>query len=171
MVKMKVKVVGLEQSTMHPMVIITDYDEKGYIPILIGPTEADAIRRGLAGEKVARPFTHELVKGILDAVGVRIDRVVIHDLRDEVYFARIYLKTKNGEVDIDARPSDSIALAVRTGAPIYVTDEVAARAVIENRPYDDKELEDFRRFLEEVTPEDFVRNFRAGNQENTKAGD
>lgn len=168
---MKVKVVGLDQSTMHPIVIITDYEEKGYIPILIGPTEADAIRRGLVGEKVARPFTHELVKGMLDAVGAKVDRVVIHDLQDEVYFARIYLKFRGGEVDIDARPSDSIALAVRMDAPIYVTDEVAARAVIENQPYDDKELEDFRRFLEKVTPDDFARNFRAGNQENTKAGD
>ena len=128
MVRMKVKVVGLDQNNMVPVVIITDRDENGFIPIVIGPAEASAISNGLEGRKYERPMTHDLMKNLIDSLNAKVDRIVIHDLRDETYYARIYLKTKDGEIDVDARPSDAIALALRIDAPIYVSEEVAAVA-------------------------------------------
>lgn len=160
MVRMKVKVVGLDQNTMVPVVIITDRDEKGFIPIVIGPAEAGAISEGLEGKKRSRPMTHDLIKNVIDTLNAKVDRVVIHDLRDETYYARIYLKTRDGELDVDARPSDAIALALRADAPIYVSEEVAARALQVNQPLEDEDMEEFRKFLETVTPEDFQRNFQ-----------
>lgn len=160
MVRMKVKVVGLDQNTMVPVVIITDFEEKGFIPIVIGPAEANAINHGIEGKKSPRPMTHDLLKNVIDSFNAKVDRIVIHDLRDETYYARIYLKAQDGERDIDARPSDAIALALRTGAPIYVTEKVAVQALQVNRPLEDEEMEEFRKFLEGVTPEDFLRNLK-----------
>ncbi len=161
MVRMKVKLVGLDQNTMLPVVVITDREEKGFIPILIGPAEAEAIRRVLVGEKYPRPLTHDLMKHLVDAFNAKVDRVVIHDLHDDTYYARIYLKTREGVTDVDARPSDAIALALRADAPIYISEEVAAKALIENKPIDDKEMEEFRKFLDNLTPEDFQRHLKA----------
>lgn len=157
---MKVKVVGLDQNTLIPVVVITDMEESGFIPILIGPAEAQAISTHLDKSKPQRPMTHDLLKNILDELDVRVERIVISDLREEIYYARVLLKTEKGTFEIDARPSDAIALAVRADAPIYVSEEVAARAVISNKQPDDEEMEAFRRFLEEVNPEDFQRNLR-----------
>jgi Uncharacterized conserved protein len=160
MVRMKVKVVGLDQNNMVPVVIITDRDENGFIPIVIGPAEAAAIRNGLEGRKHERPMTHDLLKDMIESLGAKVDRVVIHDLRNETYYARIYLKTRDGEIDIDARPSDAIALALRTDAPIYISEEVAAVALMVNKPQEDEEMEEFRKFLDSVTPEDFKQLFQ-----------
>ncbi|HET7559960.1 MAG TPA: bifunctional nuclease family protein [Limnochordia bacterium] len=159
---MKVKVVGVDQHHLRPVVVITDTEEKGYMPILIGDAEAKAIRRALAGEPVPRPMTHDLFKDVLDSFGAKVEKVVIHDLKDETYFARIYLRTRDGLVDIDARPSDAIAVSLRTNAPIFVSEDVAAQALIANGPVADDELETFRRFLDKLTPEDFERNLSAG---------
>ncbi|MGI6037547.1 MAG: bifunctional nuclease family protein [Limnochordia bacterium] len=156
MVKMKVKVVGIDQSSMLPVVIITDDAERGFIPIVIGPAEANAITLQMEGIKPPRPITHDLLKNILDGFNARVERVVITDLRDETYFARIYLQTPQGKIDIDARPSDAIALALRTDAPIYITEAVASKAMIHTG--EDEELAAFREFLEHVKPEDFRRD-------------
>ena len=157
MVRMKVKVVGLDQHSMVPVVVITDHDEKGFIPILIGPVEAGAISTGLQGKKYERPMTHDLITDMIDKLGAKVERIVIHDLKNETYYARIELSTEDGEVDVDARPSDAIAIALRTDAPIFVSDKVAARALQVNQVDEDDEMADFRRFLEDVTPEDFKR--------------
>lgn len=161
MVRMKVKVVGLEQHTLNPVVIITDTNETGYIPILIGPSEAYAISQGLEGHKLPRPMTHDLLHNVIETLGAKVERIVIHDLKDETYYARIHFDTPNGKLDVDARPSDAIALAVRSDAPIYISDEVAAKAVIANKAMDE-EMEEFRRFLDSVSPEDFQRNIQEG---------
>jgi len=160
MVWMKVKVVGLHQDSMVPVVIITDREEKGFIQIAIGPAEAAAISHGYEGRKHPRPLTHDLLKNVIEAFNAKVDKIVIHDLRDETYYARICLKTKDGEMEIDSRPSDAIALAVRTDAPIYVSEEVVAKALQVIEPPRDEDMEEFRKFLETVTPEDFQRNFR-----------
>lgn len=159
MVRMKVKVVGLEQHSMNPVVIITDPDEKGFIPILIGPSEAQAISQGMEGQKMPRPMTHDLLKNVIDGLGASVNRIVIHDLKDETYYAKILLNNGHGQVEIDARPSDAIALALRVDAPIYVSEEIAAKAVIANTVADE-EMEAFKRFLEDLTPEDFQRNLK-----------
>lgn len=158
MIKMKVKIVGMDQNTMIPVVVITDPEEKGFIPILIGHAEAAAILSELEGTRPQRPMTHDLLKNTLDALDAKVDRVVICDLKDETYFARIVVSTPDGEKELDARPSDAIALALRAQADVYVSEEVAARALISNKPIDDSEMEDFRKFLETVKPEDFQKH-------------
>jgi len=163
MVRMKVKVVGIDQYSHNPVVIITDHDEKGFIPILIGGAEAAAIALELEGKKPPRPITHDLLKNVLDAFGAQLKRVVICDLKEQTYFARIYLDTKDGELDIDARPSDAIALALRTQAPIYISEDVAEKALIastDEEPLEDKDMEDFREFLKDLNPDDFRMNFK-----------
>lgn len=159
MVKMKIKIVGMDQNTMIPVVVITDTEEKGFIPILIGHAEAAAIISEMEGTKPQRPMTHDLMKSLLETLNAKVDRIIISDLKDETYFARILLKTKEGESEVDARPSDAIALALRTEAPVFVSEEVASRALIAN-PIDDAEMEEFRRFLDKLTPEDFQKNIK-----------
>src|SRR5690625_906807 len=156
---MKVKVVGLDQNTLIPVVVITDMDESGFIPILIGPSEAQAISAHIERSKPQRPMTHDLTMAMLEELDAKIDRIVISDLREEVYYARVRVKSSKGNFEIDARPSDAIALALRAEAPIYVSEDVASRAVIVNKRSDD-ELEQFRQFLEGVNPEDFQRNLK-----------
>jgi len=156
---MKVKVVGFAQDTMQLVVVITDLEEKGFIPIVIGPAEAFAINQGLEGHKSPRPMTHDLLKNIVEALNTKVDRIVINDLRDETYYARIYLKTKDGVLEVDSRPSDAIALHVRCGTPLYVSEEVAAKAMI-SKPIDDKEMEEFHKFVEGLTPDDFMKNLK-----------
>ena len=160
MVRMKVKVVGIDQNSMMPVVVITDVEEKGFIPILIGPAEAQAISIQMEGMKPPRPITHDLLKNMLDTLNTKVDRVVISDLKDETYFAKIYVKSRDGEMEVDARPSDAIALALRSDSPIYVSEEVAAKALVANKPIDDEEMEAFRKFLEGLTPGDFERNLK-----------
>lgn len=160
MVRMKVKVVGIDQNSMMPVVVITDAEEKGFIPILIGPAEAQAISIQMEGMKPPRPITHDLLKNMLDTLNTKVDRVVISDLKDETYFAKIYVKSRDGEMEVDARPSDAIALALRSDSPIYVSEEVAAKALVANKPIDDDEMEAFRKFLEGLTPGDFERNLK-----------
>lgn len=159
MVRMKVKVVGLEQHSLNPVVIITDADEKGFIPILIGPSEAQAISQGMEGTSMPRPMTHDLLKNMVNALGAKVKRIVIHDLKEETYYANVVVESGGKEIEVDARPSDAIALALRVEAPIYVSDEIAARAVIANTKADE-EMEEFKRFLENLSPEDFERNLR-----------
>ena len=162
MVRMKVKVVGIDQNSMMPVVVITDAEEKGFIPILIGPAEAQALSLQLEGLKPPRPITHDLLKNMLDTLNTKVDRVVISDLKDETYYAKIYMKSRDGELVVDARPSDAIALALRSDSPIYVSEEVAAKALIANKPIDDDEMEAFRKFLEGLTPGDFERHLNKG---------
>jgi bifunctional DNase/RNase len=95
---------------------------------------------------------------MLEALGTKIVKVVITDLRDETYYARIYIETDKGQIDVDARPSDAIALALRTDCPIYISEQVAAKAMVNNKPIDEEEIEQFKQMLDNLTPEDFRKN-------------
>src|SRR5207302_8221555 len=117
----EVQIEGLYQAdsagNTSRFVLVSDGERK--LPILIGGFEATAITLPLEGQRPDRPLTHDLVKSILDRLDVRLDRVVIDDLWNGIYYAKLYVKTKKEEMEIDARPSDAIALAVRFDAPIY----------------------------------------------------
>lgn len=103
-------------------VLLSDGERK--LPILIGPYEAQAISLPLEGTRPDRPMTHDLVKAILDRLDTTLDRVVIDDLWNTVYYAKLYIRTSKEEMEIDARPSDAIALAVRFEADIFVADGI-----------------------------------------------
>ncbi|HWA81982.1 MAG TPA: bifunctional nuclease family protein [Fimbriimonadaceae bacterium] len=110
-------------------VVVTDGDRK--LPILIGGFEASAITYPLEGSRPDRPLTHDLIRNILDRLDVRLDRVVIDDLWNGIYYAKLYLRGGKEEMEIDARPSDAIALAVRFDAPIFVADAILDQALDE----------------------------------------
>ncbi len=103
-------------------VLLSDGERK--LPILIGPYEAQAISLPLEGTRPDRPMTHDLVRAIIDRLNVNLDRVVIDDLWNTIYYAKLYIRTDKEEIEIDARPSDAIALSVRFDAPIFVADGI-----------------------------------------------
>jgi len=154
MLQMRVKVVGLDQSSMVPVVILTDADERYYLPVVIGPAEANAIAVVLEGLTTPRPLTHDLLLSTIKELGAAVERVAITELKDDVFYARISLR-RNGQIlEIDARPSDSIALALRAGVPIFVSEDIVTESAMVKQT-EDPELEEFRKFLKDLTPDDF----------------
>ncbi len=127
---LEVDVEGLvvDPATNSPVVILVGKEVKKALPIFIGTGEAGAIARGMNDIETARPMTHDLIKGILDGLETRVERVVITDLRDNIFFAQIVLSGPKEEKIIDSRPSDAIALAIRMGSPIFVSADVMERS-------------------------------------------
>jgi hypothetical protein len=144
--------VRVELPTNQPIVLLKEADGDRYLPIWIGAVEATAIAFALQNVVTARPMTHDLMKDLLDATGVGITAVHIVDLQDGIYYANLILD--NG-VEVSARPSDSIALALRIGATIYADEAVLAEAGIPIADEQENEVEKFREFLDQISPEDF----------------
>ena len=155
---MKVDKLGIDLLTHDPVVILKDMDGSHYLPILIGPFEATAIALALEGAPVPRPLSHDLMRNILESLETTLEQVVIHDIKDSTFFAKLILRT-NGEMqEIDARPSDGIALALRMQAPIYVSDKIVLEeASQEKKTTDETEIHKFKKFLDELKPSDFNR--------------
>ncbi|MSP13629.1 MAG: bifunctional nuclease family protein [Chloroflexi bacterium] len=130
MVEVTVESIRVSLVTQHRMVVLKEMTSDRYLPIWIGAYEADAITLGLQGVAVARPLTHDLLKSVIEEVGGRITHIVVNDLRDETYFARIVMEVNGQSTEIDSRPSDAIALAVRVHVPIYVAESVMDRAAV-----------------------------------------
>jgi bifunctional DNase/RNase len=119
-VEVVVRSVGYDNATHAPVVVLQDQDRKVALPIWIGPAEAQAIAMQMQGVNPPRPMTHDLIKSILDQTGVEFQKVVIQDLKDSTYYASIWLHTNRQDLQIDSRPSDAIALAIRFHRPIFV---------------------------------------------------
>ena len=124
MIKVDVAGLSLDQRTEAPVVLLYLPPEEMCLPIWIGPAEAASIALALREETFARPLTHDLLMMVIDGLGGRVERVVITDQRDGTYYARVFLGRDREVVAVDARPSDSIALALRARAPIYMEDSV-----------------------------------------------
>lgn len=146
----------------HPIVLLRTAAGSRYLPIWVGQPEAAAILVKLQDGAVPRPMTHDLFASTLGAVGARLVQVSIVALRDNTYYASLVVESDGERVEIDARPSDAIALAVRLEAPIMASDDVVEAGTIEmedepgNRHDDASKLvEDFRRFLDDVRPDEF----------------
>lgn len=155
--QMKVDKLGIDLLTHDPVVILKDTDGKRFLPILIGPFEATAIALALEGAPVPRPLTHDLMRTIFETLNARLEQVVIHDIRESTFFAKLIVRT-NGELqEIDARPSDGIALALRMSAPIYVSDKIVLEESVPDKKNEDAEVERFKKFIEDMKPSDFNR--------------
>lgn len=113
----------------HRIVVLKDPEDR-YLPIWIGPFEADAITIALQGGDVARPLTHDLMRNLISETGASAQHILVSELRDDIFFARIVLDVDGRHVEVDSRPSDAIALAVRLKCPIYVSDSVMEKASI-----------------------------------------
>ena len=121
---MKVDKLGIDLLTHDPVVILKDMDGSHYLPILIGPFEATAIALALEGAPVPRPLSHDLMRNILESLETTLEQVIIHDIKDSTFYAKLIMRSDGELQEIDARPSDGIALALRMKAPIYVTDKI-----------------------------------------------
>ncbi len=125
MVQVKIEAIRVNLIGSHRVVILKDVDSERYLPVWIGPAEADAITVQLTDTTPARPLTHDLIVSLLSELGAKVRHVVINDLQQETFYARILLQTRSGaEISIDSRPSDAINVAVRVKCPIYVEDEI-----------------------------------------------
>lgn len=136
MVPVAIHSIQVSLMSHHRVVILKDLrsEDERLLPIWIGPFEADAITIQLQGQEVIRPLTHDLLKSTIQALGATVSYVVINDLSDNTFYARIVLQANGRELEVDSRPSDAIALAVRTDSPIYVDEEVLNRAAITPSP-------------------------------------
>ena len=128
------------------------------IPIWIGSSEGTAIALKLQNEKTPRPMTHDLMYNIFSELNIKIKKVVITDIKDGAYHATLELSQADKTFNMDARPSDSIALAVRAQAPIFVEDIVFQKSPVIQKPISEKEIDDFKSKLSNLRPEDFFKN-------------
>ena len=166
MKEMELVGVRIELPSNAPIVLLRETDGAGrLLPIFIGGAEAQAIALAMEEVETPRPMTHDLFKDVLDQLGVRLERIVVTELRDRTFYAELELAggNGNGARRISSRPSDAVALAVRTGAPIFAAESVldAAGHTVEpeesegDEPPPEEVLDQFREFLDQVTPEDF----------------
>jgi len=146
--------VRIEMTTQKPIILLREEDGYRYLPIWIGPYEATAIALEMAGIRTPRPMTHDLIKTIFATFGASIDKVVVDDLRDNTFYATIFVTWGKGTFEIGSRPSDAIAIAVRQKCPIYAAKEVVNSAGIIITSIDE-EVEKFKDFLDNLKPEDF----------------
>jgi bifunctional DNase/RNase len=144
--------VRVELPTNQPIVLLKEVDGDRYLPIWIGAVEATAI--AFAQQQIAtqRPMTHDLMKDLLDALGITVNAVQITDLQEGVFYATLVL---SGGAEVSARPSDAIALAMRTGSTIFAEESVLDEAGIPIADEQETEVEKFREFLEGISPDDF----------------
>lgn len=154
--RMKVDKLGIDLLTHDPVVILKDMEGKRHLPILIGPFEATAIALALEGTQVPRPLSHDLMKSIIEALKAKVSKIVIHDIQENTFFAKVVLESSLGPLEIDARPSDSIALALRTNSPIYVTDQIILEESDDKGKETQMEGNNFKKFIDELKPSDFT---------------
>lgn len=141
----------------QPIVLLKEQEGTRYLPIWIGANEATAIATAMEGVTPPRPLTHDLMRSVIDAVGALAVRVVITEMRDSIFFADLSLDVSGEEVKVSSRPSDAIALAVRTGTPVLAAPAVLEEAGVHFEEEDEEdEVARFREFLEEATVEDFL---------------
>jgi hypothetical protein len=157
MISVMVKELAIDQS-LSPVVLLVDESEQRVLPIWVGPFEAQAIAMALQGITMPRPMTHDLIKSLCDHLGVSVRSVIINDIKDGAYFAEIYLQTPSGEVIVDSRPSDAIALALRTNAIIYISEKVAGYTISISELIDASQQVELQKILGLCGPDDYKKS-------------
>ena len=155
MFEMEVHGVNLDILTNQPVIILRESSTSRHLPIWIGQFEATAILMEIQGIRPSRPLTHDLLKTVIDKLSAEVESVVISDLKEGTFYAQIHMSINSSKLQIDARPSDAIALAVRTKVPIFANESVLDQAAILSETGEDEEVERFREFLDNIRPEDF----------------
>ncbi|HUH08340.1 MAG TPA: bifunctional nuclease family protein [Egibacteraceae bacterium] len=155
MIELELVGVRVELPHNQPIVLLKERTGDRFLPIWIGAVEATSIAFALQGVVTARPMTHDLMRDLLGTLDVRIDRIVVTELREGTFYAEIQMTQDGQSVSVSSRPSDAIALAVRTTVPIFADEHVLAEAGIEIEDDEEDEVERFKEFLNSVSPEDF----------------
>jgi len=153
-VEMRIQGLMLDPITQGPLIVLRDPRTDAKLPIWVGAFEANAIATEMERIRMPRPSTHDLLRDVIQELGARLTKVIVTDLQDNVFFATLFLETASGPKQIDARPSDAIALALRWDAPIFATPEViqAAQNIDLTQGY--KDTERFRQWLESLDESD-----------------
>jgi bifunctional DNase/RNase len=153
----ELELVGVRVELPHnqPIVLLKERSGDRFLPIWIGAVEATSIAFALQGVVTQRPMTHDLMKDLLTGLSVSVDRIVVTALREGTFYAEIQMRRDGENVTVSSRPSDAIALAVRATVPIYADESVLNEAGIEIEDDDEAEVEQFKEFLDSVSPEDF----------------
>ena len=162
MVEVTIDSIRVSLMSQHRVVILKDVDSDRYLPIWIGPCEADAITVTLQEMEVSRPLTHYLLKNVIGEMGGEVEYIVISDLRNDVFFARIVMGAAGKRLEIDSRPSDALALAVRLHVPVYIEETVMDKAAVlpeeemetETAAGEDTKLDAFKDFVDSLDLED-----------------
>jgi bifunctional DNase/RNase len=165
MIEMKVAGIALDAVTRSPIVLLKDALERRALPIYIGQDQAKAIISAIEKQAPPRPLTHDLIVNVLEGWNMSLERIIIHALQDNTFYAILCVRQGEAKKEIDARPSDAIAIALRTGSPIWVMEEVIADASIPvDRDADEEERRAFRDFVSNLRPEDFTqrKGFKTG---------
>ncbi|HEY4683528.1 MAG TPA: bifunctional nuclease family protein [Candidatus Acidoferrales bacterium] len=156
-IEMKIRGLMMDPVTNMPIVVLKDVNGSAVLPIWVGVYEANAIALEIEKVQTPRPMTHDLMKNLLLGLDVQVQKVVVNELRDDTFFALIWLK-RNGQImSIDSRPSDALALALRLDCPIYVDDSVLKSSKIVNAVSDKVSNEELRKWLEGLNDEDLGR--------------
>jgi bifunctional DNase/RNase len=153
-VEVKVSGLAFDPRVKSHVVVLKEVEGDRVLPIWIGANEAQAIARELAGQRFQRPLTHDLVATLIEGLKARVTRVVIADLRDNTFFANLIVERAPEVLSVDARPSDSIAIALRCQAPIFVDDRLLEHQTQPEKSEAER-AEELRRYLENLDPEDF----------------
>ena len=158
MIEMKVMGIALDTRTGSPIVVLHDKQNRRALPIWIGSAEASAIIRKIENLNVVRPMTHDLIPDIIQKTGYKLDRVEINDVEQETYYATLFLTKGDEVIEIDSRPSDAIAVAIRVDAPIFVTANVLSNgSVSTDSAKDEEEAQEFKQFVQSIKPSDFEK--------------
>ncbi len=142
------------------VVTLEEIEGQRLVPIWIGVNEGNAIGLKLQGEQLPRPMTHDLLSNILGLLTVKVERIVVTDLRDGTYYASIVLSDGARRYEVDSRPSDAIALAVRTGTPVFLDEKVLKKCPVIMKPISEEEVNKFKKDLQGMKPEDFFKGLQ-----------
>jgi hypothetical protein len=155
-IEMTLKALMIDPITQMPIIVLRDQEGQRILPIWVGVCEANAIALQIEKVETPRPMTHDLLKKVVDALGGAVERIVVRDLKDNTFFASIHVETARGEVVIDARPSDAIALAQRTQSPIFVDEQVIqnARSVEKSHEHDQMDIGRLQKWLEGLSEDE-----------------
>ncbi|MFC1560226.1 bifunctional nuclease family protein [Candidatus Margulisiibacteriota bacterium] len=161
MIQMEIGGLGFDPRNLSPLVLLRDSEEMNFLPIWIGIFEAASIAMELQGVHPPRPMTHDLLKSTIGKFKAKVSKIIINDVKEGTFFANIELESKDGKkIVIDSRPSDAIALAVRTSTPIFVSEVVMMQAKLVNAEKDAEETKKFKEFITNMKPEDFTKYYK-----------
>ena len=156
MIQMNLGGLGFDPKNMSPIILLKDLEERNFLPIWIGMFEAASIAMELQDFKPPRPMTHDLLTSTIQQLSGKVKKIIITEIVENTFYATIEIENKNNEIiEIDSRPSVAIAVAVRVKSPIYVTENVMAKAKMVNAEKDEEETKDFKNFIDNINPNDF----------------
>ncbi len=156
-IEFKIKGLMMDPLTNSPIVVLQDTTSDTLLPIWVGIFEANAIALQIEKVDTPRPMTHDLIKGLLNQLNVKVTKIVVTELKDNTFYAMIFLRMDGKTITVDSRPSDAIALALRTDSPIFVTDEVLSKSASTssgNLSAERSSPEDIKQWLENLNPDD-----------------